>query len=86
MDCLRRRFEEMALFERVFASHEMGLRKPEPESFLRVISELGLAPAECVFVDDLEANCAAARDVGMRSVLARGTPSVREGLAALGCV
>jgi HAD superfamily hydrolase (TIGR01509 family) len=76
----------MALFERVFASHELRARKPEREAYLKVISALGLAPAECVFVDDDPANVEAAREVGMRAVLAEGTPSVEAGLRAMGVI
>jgi FMN phosphatase YigB (HAD superfamily) len=45
------------------------MRKPEPEIFRHAAHKLGLDPAECVFVDDMEPNVAAARACGMTSVL-----------------
>lgn len=58
-----------APFHGLYFSHEMGLRKPDPRIFERVLDERSLAPERVVFVDDLEDNIAAARSLGMRTVL-----------------
>jgi putative hydrolase of the HAD superfamily len=57
------------LFDAVVISGEVGMRKPEPRIFRHVASLLGLDPAECVFIDDIEANVVAAGAVGMTGVL-----------------
>jgi putative hydrolase of the HAD superfamily len=44
------------------------MRKPEPRIFLHVTGLLGLEPAECVFIDDIEANVQAAEAVGITGV------------------
>ena len=44
------------------------MRKPEKEIFLHAAETLGLDPAECVFIDDMEANVAAAQACGMTGV------------------
>jgi epoxide hydrolase-like predicted phosphatase len=62
----REGWEEM--FDAVVISGEVGMRKPEPEIYLHVSRLLRLAPAECVFVDDLSINVAAAIEVGMVGV------------------
>jgi putative hydrolase of the HAD superfamily len=59
-------WEEM--FDAVVISGEVGMRKPEPEIYLHVSRLLRLEPAECVFVDDLSINVAAAVEVGMVGV------------------
>ena len=41
-----------ALFEKVYLSHELGLRKPHPEVFTHIIEEQGLAASETLFIDD----------------------------------
>jgi epoxide hydrolase-like predicted phosphatase len=56
------------LFDTVVISGEVGMRKPEPEIFQHAAATLGLAPRECVFVDDVEVNVAVARDCGMTGV------------------
>jgi epoxide hydrolase-like predicted phosphatase len=56
------------MFDVVVISGEVGMRKPEPGIFHHTVSLLGLEPGECVFVDDLAHNIAAAVDVGMVGV------------------
>jgi epoxide hydrolase-like predicted phosphatase len=56
------------LFDAVVISGEVGMRKPEPEIFLHAAATLGLEPRECVFIDDIEANVAAAIACGMTGV------------------
>jgi putative hydrolase of the HAD superfamily len=57
-----------ALFDSVVISGEVGMRKPEEEIFRHAARALGLAPQECVFIDDVEANVAAAQACGMTAV------------------
>jgi putative hydrolase of the HAD superfamily len=57
------------IFEVVVDSAFVGMRKPEREIYELTLQRLGGLPAEeCVFVDDLEPNCEAARELGMRAV------------------
>src|SRR3989338_651933 len=39
-------------FDRVFISTDMGLRKPDPQSYRHVIKELAIEPEEGVFIDN----------------------------------
>jgi putative hydrolase of the HAD superfamily len=56
------------LFDTVVISGECGMRKPEPGIFRHAAQSLGLAPEQCVFIDDMEANVAAAAACGMTGV------------------
>ena len=57
------------LFELVVDSAFVGLRKPDPAIFRLTLERLGdVAPRRCVFLDDLDVNCAAARELGMAAV------------------
>jgi epoxide hydrolase-like predicted phosphatase len=60
------------LFDGVVISGDVGLHKPQPEIFLLGAERAGVAPADCVFVDDLRENCEGAEAVGMTAVLHRG--------------
>jgi len=71
------------LFDTVVLSGEVGMRKPEKEIFLHAAETLGLAPAECVFIDDMEANVAAAQACGMTGVLHTETASTARALQDL---
>ncbi|HKP20355.1 MAG TPA: HAD family phosphatase [Thermoleophilaceae bacterium] len=57
------------LFEVIVDSAFVGLRKPDPAIYELTLERLGGVAAErCVFVDDLELNCDAARELGMTAV------------------
>lgn len=57
------------LFDAVVISAEVGMRKPEERIFRHAADLLGLAPEECVFIDDVAANVTAAEAIGMTGVL-----------------
>ncbi len=59
------------LFDVTVISGEVGLRKPEPEIYHLCARQLGVAPEECVFVDDLPPNVRGAVAVGMTGILHR---------------
>jgi putative hydrolase of the HAD superfamily len=74
------------LFELVVDSAFVGLRKPDPAIFELTLERLGgIAPGRCVFVDDLDVNCEAARALGMAAVRFENTeqaiPEVESALA-----
>jgi epoxide hydrolase-like predicted phosphatase len=71
------------LFDGVVISGEAGMRKPEPRIFLHAVTLLGLEPAECIFIDDIETNVLAAEAVGMVGVHHRELRSTTERLSEL---
>jgi putative hydrolase of the HAD superfamily len=71
------------LFDAVVISAEVGMRKPEERIFRHAASLLGLDPAECVFIDDIEANVRAAEALGMTGVLHTEPAATAAGLASL---
>jgi epoxide hydrolase-like predicted phosphatase len=76
-----------AIFEVVVDSAFVGMRKPDRRIYELTVERLdaSLSPAECLFVDDLEINCDAARALGMRAVRYRSPDAaVAEIEAALG--
>jgi FMN phosphatase YigB (HAD superfamily) len=53
------------LFEKTYLSHEMGLRKPDPEIFQVVLNENNLVPKETLFIDDSPQHIASAKTLGI---------------------
>lgn len=53
------------LFDEIVISGEVGMRKPEPRIFLHALDRVALAPEQCVFIDDIEANIQVARTLGL---------------------
>jgi putative hydrolase of the HAD superfamily len=73
------------IFDVVVDSAFVGMRKPDREIFELTLARLGLSARECVFVDDTEINCQAARDLGMAAVLFRSSQqAIAEVEAVLG--
>ena len=58
------------LFEVVVDSSFVGMRKPEQRIYELTLERLGdgLHADECIFLDDLDVNCEAARSLGMTAV------------------
>jgi HAD superfamily hydrolase (TIGR01509 family) len=58
-----------ALFDVLVLGAAVGVRKPDPEVYRRTAALLGLAPQDCVVVDDLARNVRGARAAGALAVL-----------------
>jgi len=71
------------LFDDVVLSFEVGCRKPEPAVFALAAARAGTTPDRCLLVDDLEPNCAAAREAGWHAVRFESTPQAEQALGAL---
>jgi putative hydrolase of the HAD superfamily len=58
------------IFEVIVDSAFVGMRKPDPEIYRLTVERLGdgLRAEDCLFVDDVEVNCDAARELGMAVV------------------
>ena len=54
-------------FEETFLSYEMHLAKPDKAIFEKMLNDANLLPEETLFIDDLEANCKAAEEVGIHA-------------------
>jgi putative hydrolase of the HAD superfamily len=61
------------IFSVVVDSAFVGSRKPEPRIYEITLERLGVTPAAALLIDDIEINCTAARDLGMRAVWFRDT-------------
>ena len=73
-------------FERIFASHQIGLRKPERSAFAYVCRTLALSPDAILFFDDSAMNVEAARAAGLRGVLVRTPRDVADALHEAGAI
>lgn len=75
----RQRFD--GLFESFYFSNELGLAKPEPEIFARVIADLALPAARIAYFDDTAVNVAVAARAGMSAFRVEGVSEVEGWLA-----
>jgi epoxide hydrolase-like predicted phosphatase len=63
------------IFEVVVDSAFVGMRKPDPRIYELTVERLGdgIGPGECLFIDDIDVNCEAARSLGMAAVQFKST-------------
>jgi putative hydrolase of the HAD superfamily len=62
-----------AIFDVVVDSSVVGARKPDARIYEITLAQLDVEPGAALFVDDLEVNCVAARELGMAAVWFRET-------------
>lgn len=76
-----KQFEDaLTPFRRVFVSSELGVRKPERESFERISREIGVPLEQILFFDDTLENVEGARRAGLQAVHVKGPRDVRDAL------
>lgn len=71
-----RRFHLSHLFDTMVISAEVGVKKPEPESFEYTLQRLQIPAHETVFVDDIPKYVAAAQASGMSGIVFHTTQQV----------
>ena len=74
---------DYAVFDAVYASHLIGLAKPDPAFYNHILGAEGCRPEQAVFIDDLEANVAAGRQLGIHALLYRSAGRLRRQLRQL---
>jgi 2-haloacid dehalogenase len=65
-------------------SGEEGIVKPDPRIFHLLCRRAGVAPEDCVFIDDFPPNVEGARAVGMEGILFTAPEALRAALAERG--
>ncbi|NQV08635.1 HAD family phosphatase [Candidatus Woesearchaeota archaeon] len=68
------------VFNVIVTSYESKLAKPDIAIFKETVKRLGVKPAECVYVDDLETNIPPAKKVGMKTILFRDFEQLKKEL------
>ena len=65
---LRKKYPFLSRFAGILISGEVGITKPDPRIFDLFLKRTGLQAGELLFIDDSEANVAAARSLGWDAV------------------
>ena len=64
---------DIGVFEHIYYSYEVGMRKPDQEIYQYVVDHAGLDPARSLFMDDNPDNLVGAQSVGLQ--VAHMTPT-----------
>jgi len=70
----------LAHFEHIVLSGEERVIKPDPEIFRRLLKRIGRRAEECLFIDDVAANVAAAQSLGFDVIQFRTPEQLRQEL------
>ncbi len=71
------------IFDVVVDSAFVGSRKPEPRIYEITLERLGTAPEATLFIDDVDINCQAARELGIEAIHFRSTEQTIEAIEAV---
>ncbi len=77
---MRRHFEWLAGFTHLTWSCELRTAKPDPAIYRHTLEKLGVSAAEALFIDDIPANIAAARALGIDGILFTDVAQLRRDL------
>jgi 2-haloacid dehalogenase len=80
----RQRFDFIAWFADILISGEVGIIKPDPRIFEIALARFAIDPACAVYIDDVAANAAAARTLGLHAIHFAGPAALRIELVELG--
>lgn len=78
------RFAFLRWFRGILVSGEVEVIKPDPRIFALLIERFAVEPQRAVYIDDVEANAAAARRFGIHAIHFTSPARLREELVALG--
>ena len=59
--------EAAEIFRDRYCSYEFGTKKPDPQSFTKLLAKISVAPADTWFIDDKRSNVQGARLAGLKA-------------------
>ena len=59
--------EAAAIFKERYCSYEFGTKKPDPQSFTKLLAKISVAPADTWFIDDKRSNVQGAQLAGLKA-------------------
>ena len=80
----RKRFAFLSWFRGILVSGEVGVIKPDPRIFELLIERFAINPGNAVYIDDVEANVAAAQSFGIHAIQFTTPARLRRELTRLG--
>lgn len=84
IQAVRRKFQLLDIFDTLVFSFKVGVLKPDERIFRKALQLVQAQPAECLFIDDLPENVAAAEQVGIRAHHFRTSSLLRDFLLEAG--
>jgi FMN phosphatase YigB (HAD superfamily) len=81
---IKENFGVLGMFDNIFASCELGLAKPDPLIYKKVLKVLGIGAGQAAYFDDRPELIESASGLGIRSFVFRGVRQLKEDLFSCG--
>jgi HAD superfamily hydrolase (TIGR01509 family) len=84
MDVKIEKFNLNKIFEKIYSSADLGMKKPDLNVYEHVIKDLNVAPEEILFIDNLERNTLVAEKLGIKCIVFKNAEQLKEDLEKFG--
>jgi HAD superfamily hydrolase (TIGR01509 family) len=72
---------QIAVFDSILLSYQVGYTKPDVRIYREIAGRLGIAPTDCLMIDDQERYCTGAEQAGMQAILYRGFSNLEKAMS-----
>ena len=76
--------EAAAIFKERYCSYEFGTKKPDPDSFTKLLTTIKISPADTWFIDDKRSNVQGARLAGLKAHHFRSYEALAKDVKSMG--
>lgn len=76
--------EAAAIFKERYCSYEFGTKKPDPDSFTKLLTTIDISPADAWFIDDKRSNVQGARLAGLKAHHFRSYEALAKDVKSMG--
>ena len=83
-DRLVEKMDLQQYMDSMFVSYQLGVRKPDPQAYLKPVQQLSTTVDNCLFIDDRLDNCQGANSIGMDSIVFQNAVQLRHELQQRG--
>lgn len=83
-DYLIKRFDILTVFDKIFPSYALGVRKPKPAIFELALKTAKVKPRQTIFIDDIKEHVESAARLGIKAILFTDVIGLKKELSTLG--
>ena len=76
--------EAAAIFKERYCSYEFGTKKPDPDSFTKLLAAIEISPADTWFIDDKRSNVQGAKLAGLKAHHFRSYEALEKDVKSMG--
>ncbi len=76
--------EAAAIFKERYCSYEFGTKKPDPNSFTKLLAKIKISPADTWFIDDKRSNVQGAKLAGLKAHHFRSYEALAKDVKSMG--